>query len=146
MSDLGIAREIGVSIGKSASVRSSQSDFAPRHFSCQGEFLIEMPDSTGEVTRDLVFPVTFIERPLFFDGGTLEESQSVTIGSIPTINGIVISWDVQNKGLGKLYKGARVGVVMSGDASTRFWYHWRFDGLALVNPIAAGATTVDGVI
>lgn len=146
MNSMSVARNLGVDLRRAHDNTSSQADFQASTYVCHGEFMIEMSGGTaGEVTRDVNFPVTFLERPLFFDGGSLEESQSVTIGSIPTIGGIVISWVTEEKGQAILYKGARLGVVTTGDTGTRFWYNWHFVGLALANPIG-GSITTEGTV
>lgn len=148
MNDSMIARNIAIDTRRQEEARRSQSDFVASNYICHGEFMIEMAGgSRGEVTKDINFPVVFIERPLFYDGGSLEESQTVTVGNLPTIGGIVISWVVEEKGGTALYRGARVGVSVSGDVGTRFWYNWHFSGVALVNPTGgSGSITTDGTI
>lgn len=142
MADM-LSRELSIQMRRANSAKASQADFAPRQYIVQGKFLC---DGAGEVARDVLFPVPFIEEPFFYFGGRLEENQAVVQGQFPRISAVVISFVEEPQGRDQiLYKGARLAIVTEGLPDQRMWVNWHFNGIALVNPIG-GTDTVEGTI
>jgi hypothetical protein len=109
-----------------------------------GEFLV---DGVGALTREVRFPVSFIEKPLLSYGGNIESTPSNDIQDLPTISVIVMSYIEDRSGIGGrvIYRGANLGVVVTGQTNQKMWIHWKFDAEALVNPVVHPVSTEDAI-
>lgn len=140
---MSFARNLQVTQAKQRAVNDSISDFSARQFTVCGEILV---NGVGESVVSVPFPVVFIERPLFHFGGVLDDNQTVTAGSYPTLSAVVSSFDVKRSGIEKTeYTGANIAITTTGVAEQRMVLCWFFVGKALVNPIGDVGNT-DGTI
>lgn len=138
-----VGRQIGVQLQRERSSRDDQNDFVARDFHVAGRFMVT---NAGQTARDVLFPVTYTEMPLFWSGGVLEDNQSLSATVWPECHVVVIGWTVEKLGINTtLYKGCRLAILTRGAADQRMWVNWHFMGTALVNPVG-GMTTTDGTI
>ena len=77
------------------SERARIEDSIARHQIVQGQFLVS---GVGELAKEVVFPVKFIEKPLLSFGGELAENSSPTDGGFPTISVVVGGWNLEIPG------------------------------------------------
>lgn len=92
-----------------------------------GRVLVE---GVGEAQVDVVFPVTFGERPLpILGGGEMVVGDSPEVARYPTANAIVASWDTD----GTYYRGATLAISTTGRAMQQLYVTFAFVGLALTN-------------
>lgn len=98
----------------------------------------------GEVTVDVRFPVTFVQKPILLGNGGVAENQRIVPGSFPTWDVGVLRWDRiygSDTPDTPRYRGARLIVVVTGafEDETTFESeaYWSARGRALTNPITA---------
>ncbi len=116
-----------------------------------GQFLVE---GSGEVTKQIYFPVRFIEKPLFFSGIEMNVDSSPVDQSFPLATTSVYDWDIEepdlaNGGLNfrKYFVGANLAVVCIGNPGQRFWVNWMMVGTAITNPLSGvGDLTTDTIL
>jgi len=136
--------------GRKASDRARLEDSIARQQLVSGQFLVA---GTGEVAKEVVFPVKFIEKPLMFFGGELAENSFPTDGSFPTVSVMIGGWNLEIPGAEnqetpdrKYFVGANLLVVTTGVAENT-WLHWHMMGTAITNPVAGiRATTTDSTL
>ena len=132
--------------GRQSSEKARLEDNIARSQIVSGQFLM---GGSGEVTKQVLFPVKFIEKPLMYFGGELTENSFPTEGSFPTVSVIVGGWDLeipnnenQETPDRKYFVGATLLVVTTG-TDENMWIHWHMTGVAITNPVAGirSATT-----
>ena len=97
-----------------------------------GQFLWE---GSGEGEKEVVFPVKFIERPVFYFGGELGPNQSVVDGYYPTVSVVVGGWlTLKRPPVTSLYYGCTLVVVVTGHTDQKMVIHWHVEGRALSDP------------
>lgn len=92
----------------------------------------------GELTFDVVFPVTFSVRPTFHYGAELEEGNFPVAGVFPGARACVVGWEVVGKvdhTFDGYFSGATIAATTYGDDGQNVWIHWSFRGTAMRNPI-----------
>lgn len=102
---------------------------------------------TGEMTVDILFPVSFSNRPFFTYGQVLDEDegpvQELVSGRFPKVDATVVAWNRIREVPGAFagyYTGCTLAcVIQGGDAEQRLWIDWQFRGVAIRNPILTGA-------
>jgi hypothetical protein len=132
------------------SERARIEDSIARHQIVQGQFLVS---GVGELAKEVVFPVKFIEKPLLSFGGELAENSSPTDGGFPTISVVVGGWNLEIPGETnqetpdrKYFVGANLLVVTTG-TDENMWIHWHMSGMAITNPVAGiRAATTDSTL
>lgn len=143
MHELMLARQLSTQVNRAAATKDAQADFVARPYWAAGRFMM---DNIGEVAKDIVFPVSFIQEPMFFSGGVLEDNQQVVAGQLPTFSGVVLSWVTEKHGPDTvLYTGCRIAAVFTGQTGQKGWVNWHFIGTALVNPIGS-QESLEGVL
>jgi hypothetical protein len=92
---------------------------------------------TGEISVPIPFAIVFSERPVFTFGGELEVNHHASAGSFPTVSGVVVDWDDRGArpGWDGRFHGATVAIVTTGQDGQNMWFHYRFEGKALTNPL-----------
>jgi hypothetical protein len=110
-------------------------------------------NGVGEIAKEVVFPVKFVEKPLLSFGGELSENSSPTDGSFPTVSVVVGGWNLEIPGVEnqetpdrKYFVGANLLVVTTG-VDESMWIHWHMTGVAITNPVAGiRAATTDSTL
>lgn len=135
-------RNAAVQRQKGASNQAASKSMEGRVHSVSGS--VEL-STTGEATVDVNFPVIFVERPNFTFGGGVLPGSVLTDGSFPRINGAVVAWQTQKANDSLVenvrYTGVTLSIVSYGTQDQRFFLDFRFEGVALVNPV--GGVNVD---
>lgn len=105
-----------------------------------GQFLL---DGSGETTKDLKFPVNFIEKPLFYAGFEMDTSSAPVDGAFPLATATAFNWvikepDLDNNALNlrKYFTGVSVAVVCVGSPNQKVWVNWMAVGKAITNPLS----------
>lgn len=97
-----------------------------------GEFPFQ---GAGEGKVDVIFPVMFMEKPIFTFGAEVPDSQTIVSGKYPTISAAVAEWKMlERPPITRLYYGCSVIVVVGGYQSQKLIVHWSLEGTALMNP------------
>lgn len=111
----------------------------------------DLIEGAGEVLIDVVFPVTFIQPPIFLYGAELAPGNELVSGSFPVLTAVISYWDVNEPDLAlygitnrKHFRGAQLAVTASGPPTQKMFLHWQFTGLAVSNPFK-GRSHVPGV-
>lgn len=109
---------------------------------CHGRVLVL---GAGEVAVDIPFAVVFSERPTFTFGGELDVNHHASAGVYPTVSGVVVDWDDRGarEGWDGRFHGATVAIVTTGQSDQNMWFHYRFEGKALTNPLNEVGTSDD---
>ena len=135
---------------RKASDRARLEDSVARTQVVSGQFLL---NGVGEIAKEVVFPVKFVEKPLLSFGGELSENSSPTDGSFPTVSVVVGGWNLEIPGVEnqetpdrKYFVGANLLVVTTG-VDESMWIHWHMTGVAITNPVAGiRAATTDSTL
>lgn len=135
---------------RKASERARLEDNIARTQMVSGEFLVA---GVGELTKEVLFPVKFVEKPLLSFGGELAENSSPVDGAFPTVSVVVGGWNLEVPGIEnqetpdrRYFVGATLLVVTSGTAEN-MWIHWHMMGMAITNPVAGiRAATTDSTL
>lgn len=136
-------RQINIAQNQQRIQSSAARDMHGRNLIVSGEFVMT---DVGEAMVTIRFPITFTEKPLFSFGGDVQENQPIPAGYMPTISGIVVRYQEERDGLYRTFwKGADVGVVVTGQPGQMTSFHWHFMGKGIFNPIIS-AQDVDGAI
>lgn len=100
---------------------------------------------TGEVIVDVLFPVTYVEKPLVFGGGGVADNQRVIPGEFPRWDVGVHRW---NRGAqpdtpdSPTYYGCSLLIIVEGAIDDEDTFqseaYWTARGRALTNPIVPG--------
>ncbi len=95
----------------------------------------------GENLVDVVFPVAFIQPPVFLYGSALAPGSELVDGEYPVVSAVVAYWDVTEPDvdvfgapLRQYYSGAQIAVTTIGPEYQRIIMSWQFSGMALTNP------------
>jgi len=136
--------------GRKASERARLEDSMARSQIISGEFLMA---GVGEVSKDVVFPAKFIEKPLLSFGAELHGNSSPTVGAFPTVSVVIGGWNIEVPGETnqetpdrKYFVGATLLVVTTGTDESMF-VHWHMSGVAITNPVAGiRAATTDSTL
>lgn len=107
---------------------------------------------TGDCQVEVLFPVSFSNRPFFTYGQELDEEegprQEVVPGRYPTVDATVIAWQTVRAVEGAFdgyYTGCTLAChVGGGNSEQRLWVDWQFRGVAIRNPISAGQDGLEG--
>lgn len=101
-----------------------------------------LTEGAGEALHEVVFPVTFTERPSMSFGGELDVDEFVEALVFPTVSVVVVSWaktmtDRVGGGTNApgWFAGAILAIVTSGKSGQRMWVHWQAEGKALRDPV-----------
>lgn len=90
----------------------------------------------GESSYSVVFPVLFVEQPLFSCGPLLDPGISVVKMSLPTCTGTVHLWHERVRDDGtNIYAGAEIGFVSTGPTDQVMLVQWHMEGVALRGPV-----------
>lgn len=90
---------------------------------------------TGEAEFDIVFPVTFIERPIFTYGITLPGTEVPIPGEFPVATAFLYGWNIEDRPPAtRLYKSCRIGIVVNGYVGTKVIVDYVLRGKCLTNP------------
>ena len=112
--------------------RKGQSGFQATATAVTGQFRV---NGQGEAQIDVTFPTRFVEKPILSFGAELIEGDSQVPGFMPWANVCVLSWTTkESPPQGRLYLGARLGVVSGGVSFQKMMVHWSFNGKALKSP------------
>lgn len=106
------------------------------------QFVVFQPvTGIGTVQFDCWFPVIFTERPVLSIGGELDDNERYVPATPPFITGSVLRWHAQTSAdrmasdNNRLYRGARVGLVVHGHAADqRMIAHLTFTGVSVAGP------------
>jgi hypothetical protein len=92
-------------------------------------------DGAGELLVSVVFPITFIDKPVFVFGGELRENSPFHNGRFPTISGIVKDWKFTTKvDTGqRQYTGCSFAIVATGHPDQQVIFHYMLEGPAFRN-------------
>lgn len=101
---------------------------------------------TGDCQIEILFPVSFSNRPFFACGQALDDEegpeQEVLAGHYPKLDATVIHWNKVRAVEGAFagyYIGCTLACHVDGSGpDQRLWLDWQFRGVAIRNPIAAG--------
>ena len=113
-----------------------RSDIARVEAVAGGEYRVNglvLVTNAGEAQADVTFPVRFIEIPLFTFGFSLADNEAWAVGAMPTVSGVVGKWTFGRKATGeRYYDGAQLLIVTTGPDTMRGYFHYCFDGKALL--------------
>lgn len=108
-------------------------------------------DGAGESLVDIVFPVLFVQPPIFLSAAELAPGQTLVTGLFPSATAVISYWDVAEPDLNlygatlrQHFRGAQLAVTASGATNQRLFLHWQFTGMAVANP-HSGSTHVPDV-
>jgi hypothetical protein len=105
-----------------------------------GEF---MANGSGEFIVPVSFKnVAFLEKPLLLgfgaevrDWNSLSESKLQGRKMYPTISIVTVGWELEDRPpTTRIYKGAKLAVVVGGHPQQKLFVNWSFGGLALGGP------------
>lgn len=102
----------------------------------------------GELSFDVLFPVTFTQRPVFHFGAELDEGSFPVSGAFPGARACIVGWKVTGKvdnTFDGYFTGATIAATTYGLVSQNIWLHWSFHGTAMRNPINV-IEDIDGAI
>jgi hypothetical protein len=100
----------------------------------------------GEGSCFVPFPVKFVEKPLMSDGADLAPGQIIQDGFYPQIQGTVVQWELDERPpIQVYYTGATIALSITGYAGQVMYYHYRFEGMAFVNP-TDGITSLSDIV
>jgi len=115
-----------------ATTRRSQNDFQATATTVTGQFRV---NGQGEAQIDVTFPAKFVEKPMLSFGAEVIEGDSQVPGFMPWANVCVLHWVTkESPPTGRLYMGARLGVVSGGVSFQKMMIHWTFSAKALKSP------------
>lgn len=95
----------------------------------------------GQILIDLVFPVSFSNKPIFTYGADLDDQPPQTLldGRYPKLNATVVEWTTIRKATGAFdgyYIGCKVALFVEGGSSLqKIGFNWAFREIAVRNPI-----------
>jgi hypothetical protein len=89
----------------------------------------------GEATREVNFPISFIERPQVFGSGALDDGEDLVDGFYPTWRVGVASYETTTRNGTVLYTAALLVMVVTGVSTQRSVVSWSLRGKALRNPV-----------
>lgn len=88
---------------------------------------------SGEVIVEVMFPLTFGERPLPILGGGEYISEMIPEpGNFPTANSIILGW-IKDAEDSSYYSGVKIGIVTTGRSNQLMRVSFAFMGMALTN-------------
>lgn len=90
----------------------------------------------GESVADIVFPISFVEKPVFTFGFEMAPGSWLVSGEFPVGTATVASWTVVRLNEMDTYTGARLGIVLTGIPGPGI-LHYVFKGRSLTNPTGA---------
>lgn len=140
--NLGVARVVQRSLDQRRQDVERIADQTPKYTVVEGLANI---DGVGEGQVDVVFPILFMEEPIW--GGDFALATNQTVTSFPTFDKFLVKWTTINKAGGRTYySGARIGVLIDGDDGLKTVLHYRFSGTAFTEPTGAVSTAVGGTL
>lgn len=101
-------------------------------------------DGSGETDVQILFPMEFLEKPIFTYGHEMAPNQAAQRGAFPIASATVLNWITRKTpGENEVYVGAHVGVVVLGPPEMISILHYSFQGQSFSGP-SGNNTTVTG--
>lgn len=95
-------------------------------------------DGPGQALFDVPFPLIYTEKPTLQPGYELDAGQVLDPTNFPTLSLGVHFYTFKEPQPGvRHYTGARLIIVATGHANMKMIVHYRFEGVALVNPTSS---------
>jgi hypothetical protein len=102
----------------------------------------------GNATKEISFPVWFLDRPAFLTGWQLDDGQTLEPNNFPRVSIGVAQWTLHTPAPHvSYYVGAVLAVsVTAGRADQKLIVHYQVQGMALRSPKADATGSVDTVL
>lgn len=100
--------------------------------SVTGQFMV---NNVGEANADILFPVTFSQKPEITFGFEIQGMRQVVDGHALTATGAVVDWNTLDRPpFSRFYKGAKLLISSDGPGSVKFIVNWTAVGIGFSAP------------